>query len=235
MVSYTCSKTLSSRWIKAPKATSTPLENFGATKEDARTCNLTGCYEYSVQGGLGTGMNYFNLLKPLELAMHGGNDALSGEFIGRKSPDVSEYKTFDEFYEEYKNHAKHIIEIVFSNVNVYEDYLSYINPQSMLSATFDSCLEKAKDSHCGGGTINSSSLDVGFLADAADSLTAIKNMYLTKKSLPYRNSRKSLIKTMRDTNYSDKSCYQIPTNTATTRSFPIILPQILLNSSAHMF
>lgn len=172
------------------------LVKWGETEEAARLCDINGCYEYTVRGGVRCGMNYLNLLKPLELAMHSGCDALSGEFIGRKSPDVESYKSFDEFYDEYKNQLIHIVNLVFSNVNAYEDYLSYMNPQSMNSGSILSCLEKAKDSHNGGAVSNNTALGVGFLADATDSLTAIKKFVFDKKEISF-----SKFKDILDSNY----------------------------------
>ena len=40
------------------------LVRGGATEEEARRCNITGCYEYGLQESYGTGMNYLNLYQP---------------------------------------------------------------------------------------------------------------------------------------------------------------------------
>lgn len=157
------------------------LVRAGATEEQARLCNIKGCYEYSVQGGMGCEMNYLNLLKPLEYTLHKGCDGVSGEFALIKSPEVSSYATFDEFYEEYKKQLCTVIDATIETVNTFEDYLSYISPQSMLSATYPSCLEKAKDALGGGGVTNDSVLSLGFLGDFADSMSMIKKYVFDKK------------------------------------------------------
>ena len=159
------------------------LVRAGATEEQARMCNITGCYEYSVIGSFGCGMNYLNLLKPLEYALHEGCDGVTGEFALLKSPEVNSYATFDEFYEAYKKQLCVVIDATIETVNTYEDYLAYINPQSMLSATYPSCLEKAKDALCGGGVRNGSGIAFGFVADLADSLAMIKKYVFDKKEL----------------------------------------------------
>ena len=157
------------------------LMREGATKDEARLCNIKGCYEYSVQSSMSCGMNYFNLLKPLEHALHEGYDGVSGNFAIKKSPKVSTYATFEDFYEEYKKQLCASVDATIEVVNTFEDYLAYINPQSMLSATYPSCLEKAKDALCGGGTFNSSDMKFGFLADFADSMAMIKKYVFDKK------------------------------------------------------
>lgn len=157
------------------------LVRAGATEEQARLCNVKGCYEYSVQGGMDCGMNYLSLLKPLEYALHQGCDGVTGEFALRKSPAVDSYDTFETFYEEYKKQLCYVIDTVIDVVNTYEDFLAYMNPQSMLSATYPSCIEKAKDALAGGAVRNGTVLSFGFIADLADSLAMIKKYVFDKK------------------------------------------------------
>ena len=155
------------------------LINDGATEDEARLCQVTGCYEYCIQGIYGCGMNYLNLLKPLEYALHRGCDGVTGEFVGLESPDVSSFTTFDDFYSEYKRQLLHIIDLTVEITNGFEDYLSYINPQSMLSATFPKCLESGRDALSSG----LSGLSVGFISDLADSLAMIKKHVFDRKEL----------------------------------------------------
>ena len=165
------------------KTIRTALIKKGLSEEQARLCNVKGCYEYSVQGGMDTSMNYLNLLKPLEYALHCGCDGVTGKFTGLQSPSVEKYVTFDDFYEEYKKQLKYVIDCAIETVNDYEDYLACINPQSMLSATYPSCLEKGKDALEGGATENGTVLGCGFIADISDSLTAIKKYVFDRKQL----------------------------------------------------
>ncbi len=159
------------------------LERTGASSEEARTCNITGCYEYSVQGSYSAGMNYFNMLKPLEYTLHQGCDGVTGVFSGKESPDLSHYTTFETLYEEYKRQLLRVIDITVETVNGFEGYLSEINPLSLLSASFPSCLEKAKDAIGGGGSYNESYVLFGFLSDITDSLMMIRKYVYEKKEL----------------------------------------------------
>lgn len=159
------------------------LENAGISPEDARLCNVKGCYEYSIQGAMNTGMNYVNLLKPLEYALHEGCDGTNGNFVGLKSPHPNSFDSFDEFFREYKKQLAYVIGQVMQIVNSFEPYLSYINPQSMLSATYPACLETAKDALGGGATRNGCGMCFGFMADIADSLAALKKYVFDQKLL----------------------------------------------------
>ncbi len=160
------------------------LERCGFTVEQARTCDITGCYEYSVQGAYNSAaMNYVNLLKPLEYVLHEGCDGVKGDFSGVKSPEVQKYNTFEEFFDEYKKQLLAVINQVINVTNSFEIYLSEINPQSMLSATIPSCIEKGRDAMNGGASTNGNCMMFGFMADIADSLTVIKKYVFDKKML----------------------------------------------------
>ncbi|MBO5051766.1 MAG: hypothetical protein J6D31_06155 [Clostridia bacterium] len=159
------------------------LEKVGVSPDEARICNITGCYEYSPQGSYSAGMNYLNLLKPLEYALHQGCDGVTGVFSGMQAPDLPYYTTFEQLYDEYKRHLLRVIDLTVEMVNGFEGYLSVINPLSLLSATFPSCLEKAKDAIGGGGSYNDSVLGFGFLGDITDSLMMIHKYVYEKKEL----------------------------------------------------
>lgn len=157
------------------------LEKIGATPEQARLADIKGCYEYAVQGTLGTEMNYVNLLKPLEYALHRGRDGVTGEFAGLEAPAPESFTTFEAFFSEYKRQLLFLIDKVVRLVNSFETYLAYINPQSMLSATCQTCIQQGKDTLAGGAVMNVSNMMFGYIANAADSLTNIKKYVFDQK------------------------------------------------------
>ena len=170
------------------------LMRAGATADEARLCNVKGCYEYSTQGSMGCGMNYVNLLKPLEYVLHNGCDGVTGEFVGLKSPDVDELNTFEKFYDEYKKQLSFLCDNVIGVVNSFENYLARINPQSMLSATYPSCLESGRDALQGGACKNNSSISLGFIGDVADSISMIKKYVYDKKEITLSEFKEMLDK-----------------------------------------
>ncbi|MBR2612658.1 MAG: hypothetical protein IKC72_06265 [Clostridia bacterium] len=159
------------------------LIRSGVSEEDARDCNVTGCYEYSPQGAYNVGMNYLNLIKPLEYALHRGCDGVTGVFSGVKSPDLSSYTNFDLLYEEYKKQLLAVIRTTVEVVNSFEGYLGEVSPLSLLSATFPACLENARDAASGGAKYNNSIMLFGFIADAVDSLLMIRKYVYEKGEL----------------------------------------------------
>ena len=179
------------------------LEGVGVSPDEARICNITGCYEYSPQGSYNTGMNYLNMLKPLEYTLHKGCDGVTGIFSGLESPILSQYKTFEDLYSEYKRQLLRLIDITVETVNGFEGYLSEINPLSLLSATFPSCLEKAKDAIGGGGCYNGSVMLFGFLGDITDSLMMIKKYVYEKKELTLSD-----LVSILDKNFEDEELFR---------------------------
>ena len=158
------------------------LMNTGATEEEARLAVIKGCYEFSTPESFCGGMNYFNLLKPLEHALHEGCDGVSQKKWANGVPTLDNYTTFDKLYEEYKRILLFHINAVIETVNGFEDYLSYINPLSMFSGTIKKAIDGGKDV-LDGGTKTFSSILFGFIADTVDSLTMIKKYVYDKKEL----------------------------------------------------
>ena len=159
------------------------LRKIGASEEEARLCDVKGCYEYSVRGAYDVGMNYLNLLKPLEYTLHCGKDGVTGVMGGLECPAPDQYKSFDEILAEYKRQLKYIIDVTIETVNTFEDYLDYVNPAFVFSATFPSSLNSGMSATCGGALDNNSGLAVGFTADIADSLAMIKKYVFDKKEI----------------------------------------------------
>ncbi len=159
------------------------LVRNGATEEEARTCVIKGCYEYGTIGSYGAGMNYLNLLKPLEYTLHEGRDAVTGEAAGLPCPPPSAFDTFDKFLAEYNRQLANVIDLTVEVVNGFEGYLAEMTPLSMLSATFPTCLAQGKDAIAGGSLHNGSGLMFGGLADVADSFTMIQKHVYEQKAL----------------------------------------------------
>ena len=175
------------------------LKRVGVSPEAARLCNITGCYEYSPIEAYSAGMNYANLMKPLEYALHKGCDGVTGVFCGSESPSLDYYDSFDKLLSEYKRQLLSIIDQTIGVVNAFEDYLYVINPLSLLSATFSSCILKGKDAIGGGSIQNGSIIVFGALADISDSLTMIKKYVYDRREI----SLPDLVKIL-DSNYEGK-------------------------------
>ena len=54
------------------------LTDRGVPYDEARLCDVKGCYEYLQRGALDTCTNYVSMIKPLEFALHNGRDGATG-------------------------------------------------------------------------------------------------------------------------------------------------------------
>ena len=155
------------------------MMKMGVSEEDAGNCDITGCYEFIPRGkGNSTAPGYLNMLKPLELI-----------FSNEK---LSEIKNFDDFYAAYIRHLDKIIDTIITCANDFEQYLSYISPAQVFSATIENSLKTARDAFQDGSVYNFSMiLEAGF-ATAVDALTAVKEFVFEKQEVSLSEFKKIL-------------------------------------------
>ena len=158
------------------------IMNYGATYDEAREYDIRGCYETGVKANeVSTCGAYINALKAIEYVFSNGYDKRIEKQVSIKTGDVSEFKTFDDFYSAFFKQLSYIIETSLSIVNEFEKYLGYMNPSSMYSATIVGSLQKGTDAYQSGVKFNNSAeLCCGF-ASAVDSVHAVKELVFDKK------------------------------------------------------
>ena len=146
----------------------------GYTEEEARTADVKGCYEFSARGReVSTAPFYMNLLKPVELALFDGCDAASGVRIGPATG--LDFATFDDFYGAYVAQTVDILENTMRVVDAMEARLDHINPTPIFSATIQTSLDRMTDAYAFGSKYNNSSVVVGSLGSAVDSLMCVRH------------------------------------------------------------
>jgi formate C-acetyltransferase len=156
---------------------------YGKTLEDARNHTLIGCYEPVVEGkemGCTTSV-CINLAKDIEFVLNNGVDPLTGFPLGLHTGDPRRIKTFEEFFQCYLKQVDHQIICTTECVKNLENYWPRINPSPFLAGTFENCLQTGKDVGQGGAVYNNTGILGAFLANAADSLMAIKHLVYDEK------------------------------------------------------
>ena len=156
------------------------LRRIGIPEKDIVHADVKGCYEFLVHGGMDTEDQQLNLLKPLEFALHGGKDALTGDLVGLECK--VDYPEFEDLMGEYKRQLKFIIDTTIELVNSFEHYMTYINPQPLQTGTFPKSLEMGVDPNSGSGATNNTYMCLGAIGSIADALTAIKKFVYDKKT-----------------------------------------------------
>lgn len=152
------------------------LVKRGKTLEDARLYLPIGCYEPAVEGKeVGCTMNItVNLAKGVELALNDGRDPLSGEQVGPHTGDPRSFGSFDDLWAAYVRQMDYFLERAVECIGAAERAWPRINPSPLVSGTIEDCLALGKDVGQGGARYNSVGFVGAALANAADSLLALK-------------------------------------------------------------
>lgn len=169
------------------------LMGIGMRRDEARTCDILGCYEFMPRGrGCYVISGYINMLKPIELVFHNGTDPATGIEVGVRTGDLADFDTFDAFYAATIRQLDHTIERVIECANDFEKYLGTISPAQVFSATIENSLATARDAFQDGSVYNVSAILMAGLATAVDALMAVKDFVFERKELSLPQFREIL-------------------------------------------
>jgi pyruvate formate-lyase/glycerol dehydratase family glycyl radical enzyme len=137
-----------------------------------------GCLENTLQGcdRSGTVDVNLNLAKAVELALHDGRDAATGEQVGPRTGDPRSFVTFDQFCDAFKAQLRAITELLIAANDIADAGRARFGPTPYVSALVDGCLESGRDITAGGARYNFVTVEGVALATAADSLAAVKKL-----------------------------------------------------------
>jgi len=137
-----------------------------------------GCLENTLQGcdRSGTVDVNLNIAKAVELVLHDGRDAQTGEQIGPRTGDPRTFATFEQFFAAFKAQLRAIMELLIAANDIADTGRARFEPTPYLSALVDGCLASGKDITAGGARFNYITVEGMGLATAADSLAAVKKL-----------------------------------------------------------
>jgi len=155
---------------------------YGYTEEEARTCDVKGCYEYSSRGNsVQTCNGLISLPKMVELALNDGYDPFNKEQAGLHTGAAEDFKTFEAFYQAVLDQAVFALNRCYAIISAYEGHAAEIYPTPIFSGTMLPSLEKAFDAFAGGAKDNGAVVQLASGGTAADSLAMIyKYVYRDK-------------------------------------------------------
>lgn len=153
------------------------LVKRGKSREDARFYLPIGCYEPAVEGKeIGCTMNLtVNLAKGVELALNRGRDPLSSEQVGLDTGDPRQFDGFEDLWRAYTDQMEYFLTRSAECIRAAEKQWPMINPSPLVAATIEDCIARGLDIGQGGAHYNSVGFVGAGLANASDSLLAIKN------------------------------------------------------------
>ena len=168
------------------------LQNRGLSLEDAREYNIIGCVEPQ-KAGKTEGWHdaaFFNMCRPLELVFSNGMD--KGEMVGIPTGDVTQMKTFDEFFDAYKKQMEYCISLLVNADNAIDVSHAERCPLPFLSCMIDDCLKEGKSVQEGGAVYNFTGPQGFGIANMADGLFAIRKLVYEDKKVSMKELKEAL-------------------------------------------
>ena len=168
------------------------LQNRGLSLEDAREYNIIGCVEPQ-KAGKTEGWHdaaFFNMCRPLELVFSNGMD--KGEMVGIPPGDVTQMKTFDEFFDAYKKQMEYCISLLVNADNAIDVAHAERCPLPFLSCMIDDCLKEGKSVQEGGAVYNFTGPQGFGIANMADGLFAIRKLVYEDKKVSMKELKEAL-------------------------------------------
>lgn len=157
---------------------------FGVSEEIAETYCPFGCGEYVFEhASVGTPSGVINLAKALEVTLFHGRDAETGERLGIDVGGLETYRTFEELFDAYKKQVEHFVCILAKMEEAEYVYSSHKCAFLTLSMLFDDCISRGKPLLSGGVRYLGGTLESYGNVNAADSLTAIKQVVYDEKKI----------------------------------------------------
>ena len=168
------------------------LQNRGLSLADAREYNIIGCVEPQ-KAGKTEGWHdaaFFNMCRPLEMVFSNGMD--KGVQISVQTGDVTEMKSFDEFYDAYKKQMEYCISLLVNADNAIDVAHAKRCPLPFLSSMIDDCIKRGKTVQEGGAVYNFTGPQGFGIANMADSLYAIRKLVYEDKKVSMETYKEAL-------------------------------------------
>ena len=168
------------------------LQSRGLTLEDARDYNIIGCVEPQ-KAAKTDGWHdaaFFNMCRPLELVFSNGIDC--GVQLGPKTGDVTQMKSFEEFYGAYKTQMNYFIELLVNADNAIDLAHADLCPLPFQSCMVEDCIGRGKSLQEGGAIYNFTGPQGFGIANMADALYAIKKLVFEEKSVSMKDFKEAL-------------------------------------------
>ena len=161
------------------------LLNKGVEFKDAYNYTMVGCVEVAVPGKWGyrcTGMTFTNFIKIVELVINDGHDPRTGIDLYSGNGTLLDFQTFDDVWKSWEKNIAY-----YTRLSVALDVLADTHleefPDIFCSSLIDNCIKRGKTAKEGGAKYDIiAGLQVG-LANAANSLYALKRVVFEEKIL----------------------------------------------------
>ena len=164
----------------------------GLSLEDARDYSIIGCVEPQ-KGGKTDGWHdaaFYNMCRPMELVFSNGVD--KGVQIGPKTGDVTQMRSFEEFFEAYKTQQGYFIKLMVNACNAIDLAHGTRCPLPFQSCMVEDCIGRGKSLQEGGAVYNFTGPQGFGIANNTDGLLALKKLVFEEKIVTMAEYRDAL-------------------------------------------
>ncbi|WP_034632528.1 glycyl radical protein [Maridesulfovibrio bastinii] len=168
----------------------------GLEREDARDYGIIGCVEPQV-GGKTEGWHdaaFYNMAKIIELSLNDGVDQRTGKQLGPKTGNIDSFKSFDDVMEAYKTQTAYFVKLMAAADNAVDMSHAKHCPLPFLSSLVDDCISEGLSLQEGGAHYNFTGPQGVGVANAGDSLSAIKKLVFEDKAITLEQLHDALAK-----------------------------------------
>jgi pyruvate formate-lyase/glycerol dehydratase family glycyl radical enzyme len=157
----------------------------GVKHADAIDYAAVGCVELSIPGkALGwSDSAMFNLVRVLELTLHGGTVPETGRRIGLQTSRLEELRNYDDLEAAFEAQLRHYIGLMVKGANAVDRVHARACQTPFLSTVVADCIDKGLDVTEGGARYNFSGPQGVQIANLADSLAALRLLVFEKKEI----------------------------------------------------
>ncbi|MCR4718892.1 MAG: glycyl radical protein [Firmicutes bacterium] len=169
------------------------MMNRGITLEEARDYNIIGCVEPQICAKTDGWHDaaFFNMCRPIEMVFYNGMDA--GEQASIKTGELSEFKTFEDFYNAYKKQMRYNIALLVNADNAIDVAHSERCPLPFQSSMVDDCIKRGKSIQEGGAVYNFTGPQGFGIANMTDGLYAVKKLVYEDKKYTLDDFKEAMI------------------------------------------
>lgn len=159
------------------------LEDLGIPPRDAHNYCMNGCNQIDIFGKSHMGLEDGEvcLAKCLELTLHRGRCALTGEMLGIDTGDIASFATYEELFAAYRRQLEAMTDRVVAMANRAQRLYAEYAPNPLRSLLIRGCVENGRDYKDGGPLYNHGQILAEGIADTADSLTALRRAVYEEK------------------------------------------------------
>ncbi|WP_050697932.1 glycyl radical protein [Anaeromassilibacillus senegalensis] len=156
----------------------------GVSLRDARNWASMGCSEVRVPGKHGTGVTpvYVNMLKILELALHGGCNPATGKVLCASSRSLKDCTSIDEVIALFEEQLDYYLPFIPKIESAIAESYFTLTPTPFLSAVMNYRIDMAKDISWGRGpNYNDTIVHAHGFPNVANALTALDRVVFQQK------------------------------------------------------